>query len=159
MPKPYREEVLHDKEGVDLGWKEGFLSYHSDRHFSTGNKARGHTAAAVSQTTLGKDAHPRGEAKIKTRSCSPKAQKNDVFLMHIHLENLVSIGPLGCSHLGPDSISPAKMRGSPYACPYSVQPPPLTCPSCRRRREGRGRRGGLQEAGGKGGLGGDEREG
>ena len=70
----------HDKEGVDLGWKEGFLSYRSDRHFSTGNKARGHTAAAVPQTTLGKDAHPRGEAKIKTRSCSPKAQKNDVFL-------------------------------------------------------------------------------
>ena len=71
----------------------------------------------------------------------------------------MSIGLLGCSHLGPDSTSPAKMRGSPYACPCSVQPPPLTCPSYRRRREGRGRREGLQEVGGRGGLGGDEREG
>lgn len=34
----------------------------------------------------------------------------------------MSIGLPGCSHLGADSTSPAKRRGSLYACPCSVQP-------------------------------------
>ena len=52
MPKPCRKEALRQwQRGSRLGLEGGVSQlYHCDRHFSTGNKARGHRSATVSQT-------------------------------------------------------------------------------------------------------------